>query len=228
MNKFGLHEFEFRNETAVSSPRWVEILSASWLCIILVAGTLLNGLVVFVFAKNKHLLTVNNIYVLDMAIHNLGLSCLATELPLTAEICGHWFYLLTKDACVFEAFLVYFVGLASMFVLVAMALSRYVAITRPFLAAKMSARHSVFVVVLCDVLALCFAVPPLFGWGSYGLEAHGTSCGLEWRDTTVSFLSYLITITVVCLAFPLVAMIYCYTMIYLSVRLNYFCFYPSK
>lgn len=208
---------EFKNETAVYSPRWVEILSAIWLCIILIGGTFLNGLTVFVFVRNKHLITSNNVYILAMVFNDLCLSCLATEMPIVAEVCGHWLNLMTMKSCVFEAFLVYFVGLASMFILLAMAVSRYIAITRPFLANRQTKCHSLFVVCVCDFVALSLAAAPLFGWGSYGLEAHGTSCGLDWRDTTDSFLSYLITITIVCLAVPLIAMIFCYTRIYVAV-----------
>ncbi|XP_045188392.2 visual pigment-like receptor peropsin [Mercenaria mercenaria] len=218
MSKPGLKVSGFASTTAMFTPRWIEILSASWLCFILVGGTLLNGGTLFIFMKNKHLVTTNNVYVIALIINNLLICILATGMPIVAEIGGHWLQLMSMKSCIFEAFIVYLFGLASMFVLVAIAVSRFIAITRPFLAARISKIQAVFAVCICELFALCFAVAPLLGWGSYGLEAHGTSCGLDWRDRSDGFLSYLIVITAVCFIIPMATMMFSYIVIYKTVK----------
>ncbi|XP_052778441.1 rhodopsin-like [Mya arenaria] len=78
-------------------------------------------------------------------------------------------------------------------------------------------KHLLVTLLGCQIVSFIIALCPLIGFGSYGLEAHGTSCGLAWEDTSAASQGYLVLITVVCFALPLAIIVVCYSLIFRTV-----------
>lgn len=203
------------NITAIHSPKWVCILSGALMSFILIAGVIINVFVLVLFAKYKQLLTTYNVNIIVMVINNLCMCVFGYGMPIIAEFSGHFLTLMSMDMCIVEAFIVYFFGLSSIYILVAVAITRYMIVAKK---CKGITKETSFVIMcIAEVLALMFAVAPLLGFGSYGLEPHGTGCGLDWRHTDDLDVSYITTITIFCFFLPIAVIAFCYQRIYTKV-----------
>ena len=210
----------------LDSPLWVHVLSATWLLLIFVLGTLENGVILYVFARNRQFVTTNNIPVIAMLLNCLCQSVVSTPLPFIAEISGGWDARLSDTWCTFEAFIVYQFGLTSLYLLLQITLLRYVTITRPIESTQMTNVHALIGVLISYSVAAIFSVCPLFGFGSYGLETHKTSCGLAWNDQSLAGRAYIIVIFVFCFLLPVALMAMSYTAIFKVVNINLFFVFP--
>jgi hypothetical protein len=211
------------NQTGFSSSRWIELATGCWLSFVTVVGILLNALVLVVYVRRKEPVTSNDVFVIGIMLNNVMMCVMAFFAPIIAEFSGHWLVHLDMHSCIFEAFVVYFLGMATMYILVAIAVWRYISVTNIHLARKLSTNYAVAVTLVCEFAALILGLAPLLGWGSYGLESHGTTCGLEWTDTRNEMKTYLLTILVIALIFPVCTMGACYFRIYRHVSV--LCFY---
>lgn len=193
---------------ALESPQWIFILSGIFMSYLLILGVSFNGVVLAAFIRNKRHFNKNNAVPFAILLNGFCMASVTFILPTVAEFAGGFLNAFSMDACVVEAFAVYMFGLASMLLNVAVAIYRYIAVSR--LTLNISNKSIIKMVLSCQAVALFLALCPLLGWGSYGLEAHGTSCGLEWNDRSPSNWSYIITIGVFCYLLPLTIIVYSY------------------
>ncbi|CAL8080116.1 unnamed protein product [Orchesella dallaii] len=68
------------------------------------------------------------------------------------------------------------------------------------------------------LFALVWALPPLIGFGSYGLEPYGLSCTLDWIAQDIASRIYMILVTIFCVFLPLLIILFCYCRIILLVK----------
>ncbi|XP_052259577.1 visual pigment-like receptor peropsin [Dreissena polymorpha] len=195
-------------------PKWAHQIVGGVLVLIGCFGFVENVLVIYTFTKNKHLLSPTNIFILGVAIGDLCMCCLGHPLESASAINGAWFA--GDAACVLVGFVVYLFGLSQLYLLSAVSIDRYIVITKPLLTPKITTKVACASVAGCFGIALIWAVCPLIGWSSYGLEASGVFCGLHWNDVSVSNTSYVITITIFCFFFPLGIMIFCYYHVFMT------------
>ncbi|XP_052268682.1 visual pigment-like receptor peropsin [Dreissena polymorpha] len=212
----GLSALDIRR---LNYPKWAHQIAGGMLVLIGFFGFVENVLVILTFTKNKRLLSPTNIFILGVAIGDLCMVCLGNPLEFTSAINGAWFA--GDAACVLVGFVVYLFGLSQLYLLSAVSVDRYIVITKPLLTHKITTKVACASVTGCFGLALFWAVCPLIGWSSYGLEASGVFCGLNWKHVSVSNTSYVITITIFCFFVPLGIMIFCYYHVFMTVkRLN--------
>ncbi|CAG5126966.1 unnamed protein product, partial [Candidula unifasciata] len=112
--------------------------------------------------------------------------------------------------CDVEGFIVYFLGLSSMYILMAIALDRYIAISKPLLGTKITKTVAAASCGLCYFLGFLWAVFPAFGWNEYDLEGAGISCSVIWETDDPLYTSYIYVIFIFCLVVPLAVMFYSY------------------
>lgn len=177
---------------------------------LLALGVFLNGVVLLVFFRNKKHMNKNNAFPLSIILNGFCMASLSFILPTIAEFSGGFLNSFSLEVCIVEAFVVYMFGLASLLLNTAIAVYRNMVVSRPTGSVTITNMFMVKMVLLCEVAAIMFALCPLLGWGSYGLEAHGTSCGLAW---SVGNLSYIITMGVVCYIVPFIVIVCSYTRI---------------
>ncbi|BFZ08710.1 hypothetical protein BsWGS_11749 [Bradybaena similaris] len=112
--------------------------------------------------------------------------------------------------CDVEGFTVYFLGMASMYVLMAIAFDRYIAISKPLLGTKITKTVAFVSCGLCYFLGFLWAIFPAFGWNEFDLEGAGISCSVVWETDDPLYTSYIYAIFVFCLVLPLGIMFYSY------------------
>ncbi|KAH3893085.1 hypothetical protein DPMN_017228 [Dreissena polymorpha] len=182
-------------------------------------GITLNGLTMGVFARNPKMINVNTFFIIAIIVNGFMSSALAFIPVIIAEFSGHWLVHLSEASCISEAFIAYYFGISSMFYHVCITYIRYLAIVAvPVINAHVEKWRVALAFAVCQLISLLLAVSPLLGLGSYGLEAHGTSCGLAWNDRSRTGLGYLMLIGIVCFVTPMTFMGVCYVRIIKTVR----------
>ncbi|XP_052242644.1 opsin-VA-like [Dreissena polymorpha] len=128
---------------------------------------------------------------------------------------------MSEASCVYEAFVNYYCGTSSMFYHVCITFRRYLGIVAlPLNNAPIEKWRVALAFAGCQLLSLVLAISPLLGFGSYGLEAHGTSCGLAWNDRSSTGKAYLIGIGTVCYVLPVTITSIVYVLIIKTIRVQ--------
>ncbi|XP_076469691.1 pinopsin-like [Babylonia areolata] len=191
-------------------------LVACVLSVVWVFGTLLNVLSLVVFACNKKLRSPTNMFVISLNVCDLGMSCFGTFPSMTSSWNGRWLY--GRLGCIIEGFMVYFLGMTSLYLLCAISVDRYVVIAKPLLGAKINHKVAFVAILACWLGGFLWAFLPLVGWNEYVLEGAGISCSVVWESTNASYTSYIITIFFTCLVIPLGFIIFSYYGVYMTIR----------
>ncbi|XP_051164846.1 rhodopsin-like isoform X2 [Leptopilina boulardi] len=156
-------------------------------------GFFLNLLVIVVIIKDaRNLWTPVNVVLLNMVVGDFLVSILGNPLALTSALNGGWYW--HHHICIWYAWLMSTLGLASIGNLTVMAIERWMLITRPMKA--FSIRQAILWSLFVWIYALSLSLPPVFGWGSYGPEAENISCSVSWEthnpETYIgSYIAYL-------------------------------------
>ncbi|CAF1584525.1 unnamed protein product [Rotaria magnacalcarata] len=79
-----------------------------------------------------------------------------------------------------------------MFMLLVISIIRYGTVLPTNKTKKYFQQHSFISAVICWLIALIFALSPLFNWNKYLPEGLGFHCGLNWSDRSISSRLYLI------------------------------------
>jgi len=206
------------NSSFIASTTWVNALAGTWIAIVFVAGTVFNGSTLLVFVREPKLVTENNMLIVAIVGNGLCMCLFGSGPVIVAEFSGHWDIYLGPTTCKADAFIVYFFGLSSLFLHVAIAVHRCLEI-KQVLSNHISKQKLMCVLVVCMSAALCLSVSPLLGFGSYGLEAHGTSCGLHWKDRSAGARAFIIINMVFCYSVPILILAICYGLILRTVIL---------
>lgn len=209
---------------AFQSPQWLYVVSGLYMINLITVGIVLNGAVLIAFLRKRRNFNRNSVFPTAIILNGLCMILLCFIFPTLAEFNNGFLNIFSFEVCVVEAFGVYVFGFGSILLNMSIAIYRYVMVTKPDKSLGVSIGHLLAVVAFCEGTAVLFALFPLFGWGSYGMEAHGTSCGLAWQDRTVNSFSYIVFIGIVSYAIPLVIIAYCYLQIFKTVS-QYFVFH---
>ncbi|XP_069134498.1 visual pigment-like receptor peropsin [Argopecten irradians] len=186
------------------------------LTITTLVGIFANSFGILIFVKHKHLRSPTNLFVAGLATCDLLMLVLAIPLAAVSSFSHHWVG--GYPTCVFEGFLVYFLGLTSLYLLCAISIDRYIVIALPMKSALVTKRVAVCAIVGCYGLGFFWAMLPLLGWNSYQLEGLMTSCAVLWDTTNAKDYSYNVVIFFTCFIFPIIIMCFCYHQVYRTVR----------
>nr|ASM47594.1 xenopsin [Leptochiton asellus] len=197
-------------------PPYAHYCIGSFLVLIGFLGFSENAAVLYVFAKSKQLRTATNMFIISLAISDFSMACLGNPLASTSSLSQRWLY--GETGCKWEAFVVYFFGLASIYNLTCISFDRYVVIVKPLLGPKITKRIAGLAILIGWFLAFFWAVVPLLGWSRYGLEAAHTSCSVVWQSKEPVDISYTMTIFVFCFIVPVGAMVFSYYHVFMTIR----------
>jgi hypothetical protein len=101
-----------------------------FLCLAALMGIILNGALVYSFARYKGLRTPPNIFIMFISAVGFLASCIILPSTGTSSIYCYWLY--GRGGCIFEAVMVFLYGCSSSYLLCAVSLSRCYIIVRPF------------------------------------------------------------------------------------------------
>ena len=83
---------------------------------------------------------------------------------------------------------------------------------------KTSCGKKCLIIGTCWIYALFWAVLPLFGWSSYGLEGMGMSCSIKWQSRDAGNISYNVLLFVFAFLIPVGIICVTYLKIYQKVK----------
>ncbi|XP_060079687.1 visual pigment-like receptor peropsin [Ylistrum balloti] len=178
-------------------------------------GSFFNGSALLVFLKNKNLRTPTNMFVISLAMNDLGMSSVCL-FAATASYAGKWTH--GELMCTLEGFLVYVLGLTNLYLLCAISFDRYIVIAKPLKAKIISHSVALIAIVCCWIGGLFWSVLPFFGWNYYTLEGSNVSCGVSFAPNDPAIQSYLMCIFIFCFIIPLAVIIFCYNGVYMTIR----------
>ncbi|GFS65771.1 rhodopsin [Nephila pilipes] len=94
--------------------------------------------------------------------------------------------------------------------LAAIAIDRYIIISRSFRGQNLNGVSATATIVLIWIYSLAQALPPLFGWNRYIVEHPGIACSLDWQTPDAAHSSFIAYIFVLGYVLPVAIMSFCY------------------
>lgn len=95
----------------------------------------------------------------------------------------------------------------SIYILTALSHERYQAVNKQMMGVSNSDMSKPIIkIISCVLLALFWAILPLFGWSRYDFEDLGLSCSFAWKERSINVISYTITVFFAVFFIPLVFM----------------------
>ena len=183
----------------------------------LIAATafVLNSLVIFTFFKDHSLHLPTNFLVLSISVADWLMAVVAYPIGVAANASQAWS--LGRTSCVFYAFVTTTLGFGAMLHHTAIAVERYLAVTRPY-TVDISNKAMISVISALWGFSLLWSVFPLFGWSAYVPEGGNTACSIRWQSSDATNASYVYAIFVLFFFVPITINITVYTLMYRSVR----------
>ncbi|XP_045676309.1 visual pigment-like receptor peropsin [Phyllostomus hastatus] len=178
---------------------------------LIMAGTisiLSNIIVLSTFIKFKELRTPTGAVIINLAVTDIGVSSIGYPMSAASDLHGSWKF--GYAGCQIYAGLNIFFGMASIGLLMVVALDRYLTICRPDAGRRAATRTYLSMILGAWVNGLFWALMPIIGWASYAPDPTGATCTINWRKNDVSFVSFTMTVIVINFLVPLTVMSYCY------------------
>ena len=212
--------FTNRSHTHASTSDVVVFAMSVCLVMIEILGLVCNGIILAVYYKYSRLRTATNMFILNLAVCNLLLAALQLGLSSPSFFEKEWLY--GNGGCIAYGFLHQYLMSVAIVTLAVIAFDRFCVITKPvrrlqtFVLTKPRAKLLIFIT---HVYCFVFTFPLLVGWSELAPDEHyNTGCSMQYSNQTSSSLAYTITSTVFTCIFPLVVTVFCYALIYKSVR----------
>ncbi|KAJ6637884.1 Adenosine receptor A2a [Pseudolycoriella hygida] len=163
-----------------------------------------NGLVIFVFWREKKLQTFSNYHIMSLSVADLFVGLFAVPIAILIEAQTpreHY-------ACLFLISMLLATCLISIFSRIGVSIDRYWAIVHPLSYIRnRNTKKSVYIIGACWTLAIMFGYLPIVGWHAGNLEAK---CNFMKKTSS----SYLVLFCFVCFIIPTTAFVFIYKQIY--------------
>ncbi|XP_050391022.1 parapinopsin [Patella vulgata] len=179
-------------------------------------GFTFNSCSILVFAKNKNLRSPTNMFILALNICDFLMASAAAPFSAFSSLSHGWMF--GEIGCLYEGFMVYFLGQTSMYLLAAISFDRYFVIAKPLQASKITHRIAGISVGICWFLGFLWSALPAVGWNRYALEGAEISCSVVWQSDNPSDMSYIFVIFFACLVVPLGVMFFSYFNVYMTIK----------
>lgn len=195
-----------------NSPETVVIQTGA-LVLICIFGLLGNVCICLTMLQRRHLRTTANWIIVHLAISDLLKIAFSLSVSLTVIITRKWLF--GEQFCKINGFYTLILLSGSLLSVTLISVNRYFLIiyTNKY-NAIFSERNTKLVICGIWLVAASSALPPCFGWGSYGLYKSRATCfvalGSSNSFTSVLVVAYIVT--------PLSVMLWCYCKIFHAVR----------
>ncbi|KAM9330503.1 melanopsin-B-like [Gastrophryne carolinensis] len=161
--------------------------------------------------------TAPNYFIMNLAVSDFLMS--ATQAPVCFINSFNRKWILGQIACNIYAFCGALFGITSMMTLLAIAVDRYLVITKPLQSIQWSSKkRTIQIIVVVWLYSLMWSMAPLLGWSSYVPEGLMISCTWDYTTDTTANKSY--TMMLCCCVFfiPLLVISQCYLLMFLAIR----------
>ncbi|XP_046888483.1 retinal G protein coupled receptor b [Hypomesus transpacificus] len=171
-------------------------------------GFFLNTITILSYLRVKELRTPNNFFVFNLALADISLNVNGL-VAAYASYLRYWPF--GQEGCSTHAFQGMISVLASISFMATIAWDRYHQYcTRQ----KLFWSTSLTMSAIVWILSIFWAAVPLSGWGDYDFEPMRTCCTLDYTKGDRNYITYVTTITVLYLLFPVYTIISNYSAIY--------------
>ncbi|XP_006894549.1 PREDICTED: melanopsin [Elephantulus edwardii] len=201
----------------VDVPDHAHYILGSMILLVGLTGMIGNLMVIYTFCRSRGLRTPANMFIINLAVSDFLMSITQAPIFFTNSLYKQWLF--GEAGCEFYAFCGALFGITSMITLTAIALDRYLVITRPLATiGVVSKRRAALVLLSIWLYSLAWSLPPFFGWSAYVPDGLLTSCSWDYISFTPSVRAY--TMLLFCFVFflPLLVIIYCYIFIFRAIR----------
>nr|Q5XXP2.1 RecName: Full=Melanopsin; AltName: Full=Opsin-4 [Phodopus sungorus]AAU11506.1 melanopsin [Phodopus sungorus] len=201
----------------VDVPDHAHYILGTVILLVGLTGMLGNLTVIYTFCRSRSLRTPANMLIINLAVSDFLMSFTQAPVFFASSLYKKWLF--GETGCEFYAFCGAVLGITSMITLTAIALDRYLVITRPLATIGMgSKRRTALVLLGIWLYALAWSLPPFFGWSAYVPEGLLTSCSWDYVTFTPQVRAY--TMLLFCFVFflPLLVIIFCYISIFRAIR----------
>lgn len=170
-------------------------------------GFFLNAITVLAYLRVKELRTPSNFFVFNLALADLSLNVNGL-VAAYASYLRYWPF--GQTGCSNHAFQGMISVLASISFMATIAWDRY---HQYCTKQKLFWSTSLTMSSIIWILSICWAAVPLTGWGDYDFEPMRTCCTLDYTKGDRNYITYMCTITVLYLLFPVYAIVSNYSAI---------------
>nr|XP_032529682.1 visual pigment-like receptor peropsin isoform X2 [Danaus plexippus plexippus]QDQ16907.1 RGR-like protein [Danaus plexippus] len=173
-----------------------------------VFGVLLNVWLYATFIHSHLLILKSHMLILNLCSASLGRNLLGFPFAGSSAIAKRWLF--GSACCQLFAFLNQFFGVFQMIALFAIVLERYLLAKCYRRERTVHFRYYWTLIGGCWMVAVFFAIPPLFGYGLYSCDATGTVCTFLWPslNSGAKQLGFSVPYVIVCGILPIVGIFY--------------------
>ncbi|RMX49092.1 hypothetical protein pdam_00003878 [Pocillopora damicornis] len=176
----------------------IEAIVLSFICGVSSLG---NATLFFVFTRKKHLRTISNGFLLNLAFADLLVSMLNMPITVVTIIKERWIF--GNTACVFFGFITMLSFVSSVMSLAMIAINRYYYVVQwKTYSITFTTKKSALFAAVVWLISVLLSVPPLFGWAEYRYIPGKSYCFVSWPSNVF----YMYFMMVICFCGPLIAM----------------------
>nr|QVK45899.1 G protein-coupled receptor [Proales similis] len=195
------------SQSGLNTPDCLHLQIIGIFCIILfLSSTFFNVALLRAFINYKELQTSLNAFIIALTSFNLIGTVFELPFIIISNLRCRWAF--SHFFCVASAYLMYFVGCTSIYLMAAIALQRFYIIYKPMEIRSVNFRNTMIVIAGCCLNGLFWSTMPLIGWSHYSIEGAGTSCSVEWNERSLNVTSYNTSIFMFVFLIPLGAILY--------------------
>lgn len=148
-----------------NKPLLVLVVQAITMFVMIVVGTLANGVICHCILRNRSLRTVTNIFILNLATTDFLLSVLCMPFAMVSCIIDDWIF--GDLMCSIYGLILSTLCIASILTLVLVAIDRYMAIKYPLkYCIYLTNKACIFMLAFVWLVAAIYSLLPALGWGS--------------------------------------------------------------
>ncbi|XP_077995579.1 histamine H2 receptor-like [Glandiceps talaboti] len=202
----GVDPLHFTNN---KPPYWNQlsmVVLSVIILIIIIASLIGNGMVILVLTVNKQMRTRTNLFLLNLAIADVGLAGICMPFSLITVIKGKWIF--STELCYFNAFSSALFFIATLHSLMYISVFKYFSILYP-LKRIITKRRAIFMIIAIWIAALACAIGPIIGWTRNEYKPAATQCGPAYPETIKQRLHAAFVATTG-YVIPLCTMVFCY------------------
>ena len=197
----------------VHRPQFLVFIESAIPVILATVSVFGNILVCCAVIKFKHLRTVSNMLVFNLAISDILMAI--TCMPIASIVLWEAKWIGNYQGCQANGFLMLSFGNLSLMNLTAIAITRFLLVCKPHIYSdEFTWRKSLLIILITWILPPTATIPPLLGWGSYQFFPGKGFCLTPFQDS----ISYTVYLEVLFIGSPLIAIHICYFLVFREVK----------
>lgn len=159
---------------------------------IMVVGFSTNLAILYTYATNRKIRTVDNTLIIGLALSDIGQAIFGIPFVAISSFSRHWIF--GHFLCQYYAFITTSFGIAQIAMLTVIAMERYFVIVKHDRRLTNTPCRCVLMILGCFMYGSSWATGPLVGWSGYKEEEIGIACCVKWEIKDSIALSYTISL----------------------------------